>query len=64
MSNLPEDFKFPPHFRSAKVIQVIEVVTLEGNRPNDPLAREVKRYLTLSGETLATNDPCDEMVDL
>lgn len=57
--SLPPDFKFPPHFRSAKVIWVIEVSTLEGNRPNDPLAREVIRYLSLDGKLLATNDPCD-----
>lgn len=49
--------------RSAKVIEVIETVTLRGSGVNesDPV-REVTQYWNFKGILLAEKDPCAEMI--
>jgi hypothetical protein len=49
--------------RSAKVIEVIETVTLRGRGDDerDPV-REVTQYWSFKGILLAEKDPCAEMI--
>lgn len=48
-----------PHMncRDAKVIQVVQVVTLEGEGLDGDPARLVTNYFDLDGKWLAVNDP-------
>lgn len=46
-----------PNMREARVIQVIETRTCEGNGTKDDITREVIRYWSLDGKLLAVNDP-------
>lgn len=50
----------PPNARGARVIQVIEVTTLEGKGIDGDPCREVKTYHALDGECLAYFDPVEE----
>lgn len=42
--------------RSARVVQVIETVSLRGDGSDDPV-REVRQYWSFEGELLAEKDP-------
>lgn len=45
---------------SARVIQVIETVTLRGIGTEEDKCREVKQYWDFDGNLLAEYDPCKE----
>lgn len=55
MKNNP--FKIPREAKAARVIQVIETVTLAGDGTDAHPVYEVRQYWTLDGELLAKNDP-------
>lgn len=55
--NLGKPYELPPNARSARVVEVIQVVTKEGQGTDDDLVREVTRYYTLGGELIATHEP-------
>lgn len=48
--------------RTARVIEVIEVVTYEGAGTPDDVGREVTRYFSTEGNWLATYDPQEHRV--
>lgn len=43
---------------SAKIISVIETESIAGYGTEEDPVRPVKQYWSMSGELLATNDPC------
>lgn len=43
---------------NARVIQVIETISLRGAGTDRDKCREVKQYWDFNGELLAENDPC------
>lgn len=45
---------------SARVIQVIETVSVRGKGTEEDMCRPVKQYWSFDGELLAENDPCAE----
>lgn len=45
---------------TAKVIQVIETVSLRGKGTEEDPCRVVHQYWTFEGEMLAENDPCED----
>lgn len=50
-------FKIPREAKAARVIQVIETVTLAGDGTDANPVYEVHQYWTLDGDLLAKNDP-------
>jgi hypothetical protein len=48
----------PNGTKSAKVIPVIETVSLRGKGSDEDKCREVKQYWNFKGDLLAENDPC------
>ena len=50
-------FKISQEAKSARVIQVIETVTLAGDGTDANPVYEVHQYWTLDGDLLAKNDP-------
>jgi len=46
---------------SARVIQVIETVSLRGVGTEKDMCREVKQYWDFNGNLLAEYDPCEEV---
>lgn len=44
----------------ARVIQVIETVSVRGKGTEEDMCRPVKQYWSFDGELLAENDPCSE----
>jgi hypothetical protein len=49
-----------PHFKSARLIRVIECVTVEGDGTPTSPARQVTTYTDLDGNVLAIHDPISE----
>lgn len=49
--------KIPQETKSARVIQVIETVSLAGDGTDADPVYEVHQYWTLDGDLLAKNDP-------
>lgn len=51
---------------AAKVIQVIETISLKGSGTDDDPARVVKQFWSFDGELIAENDPfiCEEYAKL
>lgn len=43
---------------AARVIQVIETISLRGDATEEDKCREVKQYWDFEGNLLAENDPC------
>ena len=43
---------------SARVIQVIETVSIRGIGTDEDICRQVKQYWDFDGKLLAENDPC------
>ncbi len=43
---------------SAKVIQVIETISIRGEGTQDDLCRPIKQYWDFNGNLLAENDAC------
>lgn len=53
--------EFPRGTDSAKVIAVIETVSVRGSgKSQNSMIRPIKQYWSLFGELLAENDPCTE----
>lgn len=50
---------FPRGTDSAKIIVVIETITVRGSGESEnDMCRPITQYWSLSGELLAENDPC------